>query len=59
MGMPATEFKHYRETRSLDDIREMINQHSFDYHTIVIRAKIDEYQGRSGDQGADEIRYRY
>jgi hypothetical protein len=41
--MPASQFKDFKETHSPEEIREFFNQVSFDYHTVVVRAKIDDF----------------
>jgi hypothetical protein len=34
-----------------------MNQGNFNYHQVILRAKLDDYQG--GNSGGDEVRFRY
>jgi hypothetical protein len=43
---------------SPDQLRELMNHPNYSYHTIVVRAKVDDYQSNNGG-GSDEIKFRY
>lgn len=59
VGIKAADFKNLREVQmaSPDQLKEIMNQSQFQYHTIVVRAKVDDYQGGGG--GGDEVKFRY
>ncbi len=40
-----------------DQLRDLLSQQNYAYHTIVVRAKVDDYMGNNG--GGDEIRFKY
>ena len=48
MGLPAKDFKDLKEQAGPEQVRDLINQCNFDYHTITVRAKIDDYQQNMG-----------
>ena len=56
--MKAGDFRNLREVQfaSPEQLRDIMNQASFSYHSIVVRAKIDDYQSSSG---GDEVKFRY
>jgi hypothetical protein len=58
MGIKAGDFKNLREVQmaSPEQLREVLNQNAYNYSTMIVRAKVDDYQGNNG---GDEIRFRY
>ena len=58
MGIKAGDFKNLREVQmaSPEQLREVLNQNAYNYSTMIVRAKIDDYQGNNG---GDEVRFRY
>ena len=58
MGIKAGDFKNLREVQmaSPEQLREVLNQNTYNYSTMIVRAKVDDYQGNNG---GDEIRFRY
>lgn len=58
MGIKAGDFKNLREVQmaSPEQLREVMNQNTYNYSTMIVRAKVDDYQGNNG---GDEIRFRY
>jgi hypothetical protein len=58
MGIKAGDFKNLREVQmaSPDQLRDVLNQNNYNYSTMVVRAKVDDYQGNNG---GDEIRFKY
>lgn len=59
MGVKAADFRNLREVQmaSPDQLRELMNHPNYTYHSIVVRAKVDDYQSNNG--GGDEIKFRY
>lgn len=45
VGMSAADFRNMREVQmaSPDQLREIMNHPNFSYHTVVYRAKVDDY----------------
>ena len=58
MGIKAGDFKNLREVQmaSPEQLRDVLNQNNYQYSTMTVRAKVDDYQGTNG---GDEIRFRY
>jgi hypothetical protein len=58
MGIKAGDFKNLREVQmaSPEQLREVLNQNAYNYSTMIVRAKVDDYQGNNG---GDEVRFRY
>lgn len=58
--MKAGDFKNMREVQMVapDLLREQLNHTNYQYYTIVLRAKLDDYQG-GNNMGGDEIKFRY
>lgn len=56
MDMPASEFARIREDQnnSIESIREMLNERSYTYCNVVVKAAVDNYNNTS-----DEMRFRY
>jgi len=59
VGVKGADFKHMREVQGAgpEQLRDLMNQCNFSYHTIVVRAKVDDYMGGAG--GGDEVKFRY
>jgi hypothetical protein len=59
VGVKAADFRNLREVQmaSPDQLRELMNHPNYTYHSIVVRAKVDDYQSNNG--GGDEIKFRY
>lgn len=59
VGVKAADFRNLREVQmaSPDQLRDLMNHPSYSYHTMVVRAKVDDYQSNNG--GSDEIKFRY
>lgn len=45
VGVKGSDFRNMREVQmaSSDQLRELMNQANFSYHSIVVRAKVDDY----------------
>jgi hypothetical protein len=58
VGVKASDFRNMREVQmaSADQLKDLVNQASFSYHTVVVRAKVDDYMGGGG---SDEVKFRY
>lgn len=41
---------------STEQLKELINQQNYTPQTVVVRAKVDDYQGANG---GDEVKFRY
>eukprot|EP00347_Sterkiella_histriomuscorum_P012018 403370207 len=54
MGMPASDFSRIREdqSNSLEFIRDLLNEKSFNYYTFVVKAALDDYN-------INEARFKY
>lgn len=59
IGMKSADFRNLREVQGAtpDQLREVMNAGMFNYHQIIARAKLDDYQG--GNSSGDEVRFRY
>ena len=59
VGVKASDFRNLREVQmaSPDQLRELMNQPSYSYFTMTVRAKLDDYQSNNG--GGDELKFRY
>ena len=58
VGMKASDFRHMREKENAnpDQLRDIMSQSSYNYLSVVVRAKVDDYMGNSG---GDEVKFRY
>lgn len=58
VGMKGADFRNLREVQGAnpDQLREVMNASNFNYHQLILRAKLDDYQGNSG---GDEVKFRY
>lgn len=41
---------------STEQLKEIMNVPQFSYHTVIVRAKVDDYNSGGGN---DEIKFRY
>lgn len=44
------------QNASTEQLRELMNQGNFGYHSVIVRAKVDDYMGGGG---SDEVKFRY
>ena len=58
IGIKGADFKNLREVQmaSPDQLREVMSQANYNYSSIVVRAKVDDYQGNNT---SDEVKFRY
>lgn len=45
MGIKAGDFKNLREVQmaSPEQLRDVLNQNTYNYSTMIVRAKVDDY----------------